>query len=170
MSYPAWTTDDLSKFSGRPAQSYTSYADTSISQALLLFKIGTCLAGLPEDETQKELATMGVMAMADSIYLSQEFQKQAASPFSSESIGSYSYSKAARAVAGGGTTGIMWFDLAVSQLGQCVQSDGIPTGGGIQVFEDDGLFVAGRNGNVDFLSPADISQSQRYGFDPNLGV
>lgn len=170
MSYPTWTKEDLKAFSGRPVASYTDYADTAISQALLLFKIGTCLAALPEDETKQELAVMGVMAMADSIYLAQEFQKQAASPFSSESIGSYSYSKAARAVAGGAATGIMWFDLAVSQLGQCVQSDGIPTGGGIQVFETDGVFAQGKNGNSALLGPADINLSVQYGYDPNQAV
>lgn len=166
MTYPEYTKKNLADFSGRPEQSYTEYSTQAISQAVLLFKIGTCLAGLPEDKTKLELAEMGIMALADSIYLSQQYQAAAASPFSSESIGSYSYSKAARAVASGTATGIMWFDLAVSQLSECEQNDGIPTGGGIEVFEWDTTLTAGNNGNLRALGPADIELSRSFGYDP----
>lgn len=166
--YPAFKKEDLGDFSGRPSQSYTKYADTAVSQALLLFKIGTCLAQFPDDPMKAELAKNGILAMADSIFLSQRYQQAAASPFNSETIGSYSYSKVASAVSNKQSTGIMWFDLAVSQLSECDSvSDGIPTGGGIGMFEYDGVFVpAAGPETVRYLGPQELDMSRAYGYDP----
>lgn len=169
MEYPTYTTEDLSGFSGRPVASYTAYANTALSQALLLFKIGTCLAQFPDGGTQAELAKMGILAMADDISLKQEYQQAMASPFSSESIGSYSYSKRAQQVQDGDATGIMWFDLAIKELSMCdAGGDGIPTGGGVGMFEYDGTFVDSDGPEtVRFLGPADLDASRGYGFDPS---
>lgn len=165
MAYPSYDSSDLAEFSGRPAVSYSLYADQALSQALLLFKIGTCLVEFPTLELEADLAKMGILSMADSIVLAQSTQKAAASPFSSESIGSYSYSKAAKAVSKGEETGIMWFDLAVKKLTQCNISDGIPTSGGIEMMEHDGFFTSGEHGNTRFLGPADLNTSREWGFD-----
>lgn len=172
MGYTEYTKDELAEFSGRPVESYTPYADDSaIPQALLLFKIGTCLAS-PDDltDTEKQLVDMAILSMADSIYLSQPFAAAMASPFNSESIGSYSYSKTAKAVASGAPTGIMWFDLAVTQLSVCDQlAGGDMAFGGIEVFEHLGTFAKGSIGsNIRYLSPAEISLSETWGYDPNL--
>ena len=169
MGYPEYNKAGLAAYSGRPALSYTAYADTAISQALLLFKIGTCLASLDDlDDDQKQLASMAIYAMADSIYIAQPYQKAVASPFSSESIGSYSYSKTAKAVSKGDETGIMWFDLAMDQLSVCgLNDDGIPNGGGIEMFEHQGVFSEGRGNNVRYLGPEDIELSRVLGFDPS---
>ncbi len=166
--YPKYTKDDLEDYSGRPSQSYSKYADTALSQALLLFKIGTCLAQFPDDPLKAEIAKNGILAMADSIFLSQRYQQAMASPFNSETIGSYSYSKTASAVQRGDKTGIMWFDMAIEQLSECSYlSDGIPTGGGIGMFEYDGLVTATSGpDSVRFLGPADLDRSRGYGYDP----
>lgn len=166
-AYPEFDKKALSDFSGRPEASYRGYADTALKQARLLFKIGTCLASLPDDPDLLELASNGILSMADNIYLAQEFQKAAASPFSSESIGSYSYSKAAKAVAAGLDTGIMWFDLARDQLGVCDSDDGVPTSGGIAMSMGDGNYHSYSNGSGVFLSPQDINSSRSYGYDPS---
>lgn len=169
--YPTYTKDDLEGFSGRPSQSYSKYADTALSQALLLFKIGTCLAQFPDDPIKGELAKNAILAMADSIFLAQRYQAAAASPFNSETIGSYSYSKTASAVSSGKPTGIMWFDLAIEQLSVCgTLDDGIPTGGGIGMFEYDG-FVTPSAGpdTVRYLGPQELEQSRGYGYDPSHG-
>lgn len=166
MTYPTFTKEMLSEFSGRPAVSYQSHTTQALSQAVLLFKIGTCLSDLPEDATMQQLASMGILAMADAIVLSQPYQKAAASPFSSESIGSYSYSKAAGAVSRGEKTGVMWFDLAIDKMSVCDINDDIPFSGGIEVFEHDVRLVAGAAGNRRMLSPQDVDQSRTFGFDP----
>jgi hypothetical protein len=173
---PAFPTIDvasMSDFSGRPQASYTNsaYVTEASRQALLLFKIGSCLKELPEDETEAELVTTGLNAMADSIYLAQEYQKVMASPFQSESIASYSYAKMANSVANGKPTGVMWFDLAITQLGVCNLADNFPMYGGIEVFERD-FPVAGLvhlPNNKIMLSPQDIEYSRSYGYDPAPG-
>lgn len=173
-AYPQYDIQDLSDFSGRPVGEYTNtaYAATALAQAILLFRLGTCLKEWPDDPTMAELAKMAILAMADSIYLVQNYQKILASPFSSETIGSYSYSKVAGAVMTGLPTGIGWFDMAVSQMGVCDLEQGtvIPgMGGGIEVFENDGYFTEGRNGNFRFLSPEDLDKMSGWGFDPSEG-
>lgn len=172
-SYPVFTVTDLAGFSGRPVAEYTNtaYVPTAIAQAELLFKIGTCLGNSwPDDPTMASLARMAVLSMADAIYLVQPFQTVLSNPFSSETIGSYSYSKVAGAIMGGLPTGIGWFDLALSQLSVCDLKNGIPVGGGIEVFENDGLFATGTlAGNVRMLSPEDFGRSVSFGFDPSEG-
>lgn len=172
-TFPVLTVADLAGFSGRDASTYTNvaYAETALIQAELLFKIGTCLGeSWPDDPTLAALAKMAITSMADAIYIVQPFQQVLANPFSSETIGSYSYSKVAGAVMGGLPTGITWFDMAIAKLGICDISDGIPTGGGIEVFENDGLFAGGRkDGNIRILSPVDMNRSRAYGFDPSSG-
>ena len=159
MAYKDYTAALLADFSGRPEASYTSYVTNSaVPQALLLFKIGTCLAS-PDDlnDVEKELVDMAIVAMADSIYLAQPFMAIAASPFNSETIGSDSYSKVAKAVAAGTPTGVMWFDLAVSQVSVCSElSGGDIMFGGVEVFEHTESYVVGGLGNnIRFLSPTE---------------
>lgn len=170
-TYPEYDIQDLSDFSGRDVSEYvnTGYVPTAISQALLLYKLGTCLNSWPDDPTMAELAKMAVLSMADAIYLVQPFQKILSNPFSSETIGSYSYSKVAGAVMGGLPTGIAWFDMAISKLSVCDLNDGISMGGGIQVFEDDGLFAQGVGSNIQFLSPEDLNRHQAWIRDPSPG-
>lgn len=173
MAYPTYTVADLANFSGRPQLAYMNagYVPTAIGQATLLFKIATCLANIPEESDKQDLAKFAILQMADSIYWAQQYQDAVNNPFSSESIGSYSYSKVAAAVNKGDKTGIMWFDLAVDQMGVCEDLDNIPFSGGIEIFEFDGQFVDGRmaNANTRFLSPQDINRSRSFGFDPAPG-
>jgi hypothetical protein len=167
MPYPVFTKQDLADFSGRPVASYTGYTDRAIRQAVLLFKIGTCLANLaPKDTLEYEIAVEGILAMADQIFLAQRYQQQVASPFQSESLGSYSYSKTAKSVSDGEKTGVEFFDIAIDQLSVCDETDDIPSFGGVEVFEHDGMFARGEGGNLRFLSPKDLDQSRSYGFDP----
>lgn len=171
-AFPVLTVNDLAAFSGRVAEEYTNagYVGSALVQAELLFKLGTCLGDVwPDDPTNALLAKMAIVSMADAIYLVQPFQAVLANPFSSETIGSYSYSKVAGAVMGGLPTGITWFDIAMGKLSVCDISSGISMGGGIEMFEFDGEFTGGRNGNVRFLSPVDLNRSRQYGFDPSPG-
>lgn len=166
-SYPTWTISDLSGFSGRPDTDYTnpSYVPTALAQATLLFKLGTCLSQYPEDPIYSELAMNAVLAMAEAIYNVQGFQKVLSNPFSSETIGSYSYSKVAGAVANGLPTGVSWFDLAVSTMGVCDLD--IPYGGGIEIGIHQVGYVPGlKPGNLRALLPSDVDNLKAWGHDP----
>jgi hypothetical protein len=164
--YPTLSPADLSEFSGRPVASYGKYATQALLQATLLFKIGTCLARLPDSELQKDMARLAILAMADSIFLAQNYQKAAASPFSSETIGSYSYSKVAKAANAGMPTGVMWFDIAMQQMSVC--GGGSITGGGIVVFDQPD--VPTPDGYTDFLGPDEIDNLRAYGADPAVVI
>jgi hypothetical protein len=48
----------------------------------------------------------------------------------------------------------MWFDLAVVKLSQCANIDF--SGGGIEIFEHDGIFSVRGSGYDQLLGPADI--------------
>jgi hypothetical protein len=55
----------------------------------------------------------------------------------------------------------------VQQLSVCDTSDGLPMSGGIEVFEHQGMVVdSSYQGNVTFLTPAEIEASRGWGFDP----
>ena len=174
MGYPAYTTQMLADFTGRPKASFREPYTTAsaIPQALLLFKMGTCLAS-PDALTPegKQLVDFAILSMADAIGLAAKYAAANANPFSSESIGSYSYSKAAKAVQRGDDTGVMWFDQAVKELSVCDTSDGLAMTGGIEVFErTGGYFGPGHTGsNISFLTPADVDASRLFGFDPAIG-
>jgi len=162
-TYPDLSVSDLAEFSGRPVTEYTNpgFVPNALAQAVLLFQIGTCLGenDWPDDPTKAMLAQMAILAMADAIYLSQPFQATLANPFSSETIGSYSYSKVSGAILSGIPTGVSWFDLATERLSVCHLTNGIPEGGGIEAFEHDGLFTDGRlDGNTRLLGPNDINR------------
>lgn len=173
MGYTTYTRQMLADFTGRPVASFPEgFVNASaIPQALLLFKLGTCLAS-PDALTtdQKQLVDFAILSMADAIHLSAPYQAAMASPFNSESIGSYSYSKTAKAVASGVETGIGWFDRAIDELSVCDQEASGLVFGGIEVFEFDAAFVAGASGqNRRMLSPKDIDASRRFGWDPSPG-
>lgn len=159
-AFPDLSVVDLSDASGRDVTEYTNvaFASKSIARAILLFKVGTCLGDVfPDDPVMAELATEGILALAEAMYLAQPFQKTLANPFQSETIGSYSYSKVSGAVLSGVPTGIVLFDLALSKLSVCHLTDGIPNGGGIEAFEHDGVFEDGvLPGNTQLLGPKDI--------------
>jgi len=168
MAYKIYTKEDLANFAGRPAVSIPPFWEVAVAQATLLFKIATCLTNPPTDPTEAQLVDMAILSMADSILLAQPYREALASPFTSESIGSYSYGKTAKAVANGQSTGIMWFDMAVDRLGQCDLEQGIPMGGGIDVFGLGAYTPAGAR-NYTFLGPEDLNESRVWGYDPAPG-
>lgn len=134
------TVADLAVFSGRESNTFGQFATEALAQATLLFYLATDLGVYPDDVSLAQLAKYGILDMADKIYLSQPYQEAAASPFQSETIGSYSYSRAVAAVKKGDNTGVMWFDMAVNKLK--ANGSGIGASGSIRGMEWDGLEVA----------------------------
>ncbi len=131
------TVANLAAFTGRPSNAFSDYAIEALAQSTLLFYLATELEQYPDDINLSMLARNGIMDMADRIYLSQPFREATASPYQSETIGSYSYSKTVAAVKKGESTGVMWFDLAVSKLKGGGAS--ISASGSIEGMEWDGI-------------------------------
>lgn len=153
--YPTYDVDDLAEISGYPVELYTNeaFVTQALKQATLLFKIGTCLAAFPDDELAAELAENGILDLANAIYWVQPFQSVLRNPFSSETIGSYSYSKLQQAVSAGLPTGVSWFDLAVTRLSVCDDVAGIEASGGINVHEANKVPHGGYDA---FYGPAEL--------------
>lgn len=172
MAFPTYTVTDLSGFTGRPETSFPlPYTTASaLPQATLLFKLATCLTELPTDPDEAATVRFAILEVANALTLSQPYQLTNASPFSSETIGSYSYSKLAKMVQNGLPTGLGWFDLAVGQLGVCengaLGNPGIASDS-IGVFEDDatfGLKDGDDSGKRYVLGPAQLDNEPEDGF------
>lgn len=142
------TVADLAVFTGRESNTFGQFATEALSQATLLFYLATDLTVYPDDTSLAQLARYGILDMADKIYLSQPYQEATASPFQSETIGSYSYSKAVAAVRKGDNTGVMWFDLAANKLK--ANGSGIGASGSIRGMEWDGLDL-GADGKMQII-------------------
>jgi hypothetical protein len=131
------TVVELANFTGRSSSSFGQYAVQALAQSTLLFQLATELTTFPEELALSTLAKNGILDMADKIYLNQPYRETTATPFQSETIGSYSYSKAVSAVKKGDSTGVMWFDLAVNKLK--LSGSGIVGSGSISGMEYDGI-------------------------------
>jgi hypothetical protein len=92
---PVPTLSQLSDFSGRPAASYTGYANSALLQAAIVFTTVTEVGYNAEQDffaltaDDQLLATQGILAYADWIYLRQPYQQLIAAPVMSETIGGY---------------------------------------------------------------------------------
>lgn len=182
--------DQLSKFSGRPETSYTSYATSSLIQAAVIFTTVTELNWGNTSDFQslnaddQMLCQWGIMAYADWIYLRQPYQQMIASPAMSETIGSYSYSKPppiqVRNVQaqelGVGSTGVELWDTAIQYLSKHTRANGLFFGQ-LECFEHPGdsgdrslsimLREDKRTGNLVILGPGDFNQVDMPGFGIN---
>lgn len=136
MTWPVPTPTELAQYTGRPLTSYTSYVNSALLQATMMF---TVLSELSADDyggmsaDYQQLANMGVMAMADWLYLRWPYQQVMASPLQNEAIGSYSYSKPIQEMARNAQaievtsekTGVDMFDLALRRLARRQSLSGV---------------------------------------------
>jgi hypothetical protein len=148
---PVPTTQELADFSGRPVQTYGTYAGQALTQATLMFSVATELEVWPDDPDLAQVAMNAILEMADKLVLEQPFQLAKASPFQSETIASYSYSRSAslaRATAVGAAAaenigaGLFWWEAAMDLFRQ---KDVLLTSSGSISSQEDGL-VEGPNG------------------------
>lgn len=110
---------ELAVFTGRTAQSFPAFADEALAQAALLFSIVTKRRDYPEDADQLKLAKFAILEMADRLILEQPYASIKSGPFQTETMGSYSYSKAtqtSRTAQQGIKTGLFWWDVAIDEL------------------------------------------------------
>ena len=150
------TVADLAEFTGRDPASFTAFADQALAQATLLFSITTGLDDYPTDPDEAQLAENAILEMADHIYLEQPYTASRAGPYTSETIGSYSYSKGSAAAKAtlGGPTGLLWWDLAVDRLTVTDPTRAVVASSVIHV-AGNGVLV-GPNGERVIASPADL--------------
>jgi hypothetical protein len=183
VTWPVPTPQELAGFTGRPLTSYTSYVNSALLQGTLMFTILSELgaddyAGMQPDF--QLLANMGIMAMADYLYLRWPYQQVIANPLQSESIGSYEYSKPIAEQARNAQaievhaekTGVDMFDLAVRRLAKRQSLAGVFYGQ-ITGFEhtgrDDLAYVKWDpdEGRMVLVGPADHDKIDFQFFDVN---
>jgi hypothetical protein len=152
--YPTYTREDVVNATGRADEEIGDFIDEAIVQATLLFQLGTCLKDFPDNAMDAATARYAILYMAEAIEGVQKYQEVLRNPFSSETIGSYSYSKLSTAVSAGLPTGISWFDIAIGRLGVCHLENHIPMSGGWNVFEEN---KEAHDGYGVFLGPDDQS-------------
>lgn len=162
MSLVPPTVAELATFTGRASNTFSAFAPEALTQATLLFYFATGLEGYPEDIQLASLARYGILDMADKIYLSQPYQQTTNSPFQSETIGSYSYSKMSQATKKGDATGVMWFDLAVNKLR--LGGTGIGASGSIEGMEWDGVEYQS-NGKAKIVGASGTQEQFRNAWD-----
>jgi hypothetical protein len=117
------TTNEFLRFLGADSWS-TNYpeevlAEDQLQAATDLMEIATrgCLDGTdPEDELEIRVMKRGIMQMAQALSIYSSGAQKALSPFQSETIGGYSYTKAEGFILGGTMTGIPYFDSALGIL------------------------------------------------------
>lgn len=148
------TVADLATFTGRAQPSFGTFAAQALAQATLLFSVVTKLSDYPADADLAQLAKNAIMEMADRLYLEQPNAQVKASPFQSETIGSYSYSKGStfHKAKEGEHTGLFWWDLAIDELR--VSDSGFLASGSIKT--DNGLYVATDTDEKWILGPAEV--------------
>lgn len=150
------TVADLAQFTGRGNDSFSAFADQTLAQATLLFSLITHRTAYPDDPALAALAKNAIMEMASRMYLEQGYAETLASPFQSETIGSYSYSKSLTATKAqnGLMTGLLWWDLAIDELTQVLDGNHFinsgSIGGGFETML--GADASGRHG---IRNPAD---------------
>ena len=158
---PVPTLDDLSDFTGRPADSYGPFAASALRQATLLFSVVTRLTAIPVDADEAQLANFAILEMADRIYLEQPNAQIKAGPFQAETIGSYSYSKSAQlaisAYQNNTKTGLKFWDLAIELLTQPGASN--VASWAITVIDRDLTYDT--DGNAYVVSPGDLADFDR---------
>lgn len=86
---------------------------TALQIASDLFTMATGIDTAPTDPFQERLIHNAILDMAWFLQEDHENKEAQFSPFSSERIGSYSYTKAAKAIQTQTSTGVSAFDLAV---------------------------------------------------------
>lgn len=155
---PVPTVSYLASFTGRDEASFSAFADQALIQSTLLFSTLTKLSEYPTNEDQELLAINAILEMADRIYLEQPYATTKASPFQSETIASYSYSKGSAAAKAreGLRTGLLFWDLAMDEL-SVADSSAVSTGS-VAAFETD-LYIDADSNRV-VLTPAQVGAAE----------
>lgn len=153
---------DLAVFTGRPEGGFSAFAAQALAQATLLFRLVTKRVDYPDDADLATLARNAIMQMADRLLLEQPHAVIRASPFSSETIGSYSYSRSTvfQQAKDGNDTGLVWWELALDELSLADRS--LLGYGAVEVYHND-LFIETDNGQLWIFGPGDLDTTDAPG-------
>lgn len=169
MALVAPTLDDLLAFVGSTVatefDSDSDYATSLLQQVTDLLEITTGVSTLPTDALELRIFKYGLCELTMFLFLAQNHRAAQMSPFSSETIGSYSYAKAQGRASGGMPIGLLWFDLLVALF---LGDTDAPLSTSTSVFEDEGVYVnyyTGRGRRV--LGPQDSSLVRSHWADGN---
>lgn len=109
--------DELDDFSMNETDRFDGdQKDNAIQQAADLLFIATGLDEDPTDARTARIVNYAILAMAWKLLDVTDNTTEINSPFQSETIGSYSYSKMLASISQGLMTGVSWFDIAVKML------------------------------------------------------
>lgn len=116
MALTVPTQQDLTDFWGDtyPPELTTARANMLLDLATNLMWLGTSLEADPTDTRLANLVKYGILDMAIFMYIQREELDAIYSPFTSERVGSYSYSKMMKNVTEGIDTGVPLFDRVVA--------------------------------------------------------
>lgn len=108
--------DDLEEFSNEeyPTDIH-DYLETLLQGATDALWVFTGMDEYPEDERLNRITRLAILDLTLWLYSQAEHRTEINSPFSSERIGSYSYSKM-QAASKDGSSGIYWLDLLFAAL------------------------------------------------------
>lgn len=160
------TLEDLVGFTGLAEETYDDveeYVDEVLQQAVDALRLATGLSAWPDnpgedDGLRYRVARYAVMELGEAFLNSRPYRSAAVSPFQSETIGSYSYSKVSAAVRAGVPTGLVWFD----QARDLFAGDGADAIVSVSthVFETGTFKVLDEDGDTQLLGPADVEVSR----------
>jgi hypothetical protein len=180
LTVPSQT--DLEDFWGDtyPTELTVDRANMLLDLSTNLMWLGTSLEADPTDARLASLVKYGIMDMAIYMYIYREELDAVYSPFSSERVGSYSYSKMLKSVQQGIDTGVQIFDrvvayyrdLAMAACGGWTSSESVFRNGyiplAVEAFFLSTVWSAARGGGWiqwdDLMSPL---SDQRFINDPN---
>jgi len=106
-------TDELAEFMAVSESSLDPRSESMLQQATDLMAMATALEVYPATRCGRMMRN-GILDMAWALLVGLANRTEQYSPFNSERIGSYSYSKAVAAVLAGEATGVPMFDMAVA--------------------------------------------------------
>lgn len=90
------------------------YAELILQRSADLFVIATGVTDDPDDDLSVRIMESGILAMSHALWVRSKDANAVLSPFQSERLGSYSYTKMMQMVQSKGLTGIDGFDAAVA--------------------------------------------------------
>lgn len=109
--------DEYEDFAHGDVPEDDDWTESALQQATDLFWLATGLIEYPDDEQQTRIATYAILEMAQYLLVNDDNRTQIFGPYSSERIGSYSYSKMPQirsSIQTGTPMGLTWWDRAIS--------------------------------------------------------
>jgi hypothetical protein len=154
MALPTPTLTELANFSGRLVDDFTPFAAMALGQGALLIGLRMGFTELPTDPTEAQMVKYAVLALGYQLYLEQPYAEVRANPFSSETIGSSSYSKSPvslKAMTSNPPTGNIWLDFLLRYFYQ----SGVASSS-VSVFENDNVMINSETGQRTVLGPHEL--------------